>query len=327
MGALEFLLCLALSAVRTTLRRALRGPLLPSWSWTYEVVTGAQKRFNRRVALRSPRAQRRAWNALKARGGALRQVTTRQQSVGGVSVLWFTPKAQPSGAVVLYLHGGGFMYGSAGTHGELCARLAVAASARIAFICYRLAPEHPFPAALDDADEAYRALLRTGVSPGDIVLAGDSAGGNLVLALMIRLRDAERQLPAGGVLISPWVDLCAQGGSLDRNARYDWAEPWMFRCWADAYLGGANPGNACASPARADLNAVPPLHISVGGAEMLLDQVLAFAEQAQQAGVDVTVACEPERVHQWLFLTQLFPQFQTGIDRIGQFIRRCAGGG
>ena len=99
----------------------------------------------------------------------------------------------------------------------------------------------------------------------------------------------------------------------------------MFRCWAEAYLGGADADNACASPARADFTGVPPLHISIGGAEMLLDQVLTFAEQARQAGVDVTVAREPERVHQWLFLTQLFPQFQTGIDRIGQFIRRCTG--
>ena len=322
MGALQFAVWLLVSAVIVTLRRARRGPLLPSWSWGYEVITRAQKRFHERVARRPPLAERRAWEALQARGRALAQVTMREDALGGVRVLWLAPRGHESAdSVVLYLHGGAFMYGSERSHGELCARVALAARARLAFASYRLAPEHRFPAALDDAVAVYRSLLEGGVPASQVVVAGDSAGGNLALALLVALRNRKQQLPAGAVLISPCVDLTATGGSLERHEPYDWASPWMFERWATEYVGDADAADPLASPALADLHGLPPLLIPIGTKEMLYDQVLALADKARAAGVEVTLDPEPDRVHLWLALAERFPEFQATFDRIGQFVR------
>ena len=224
-------------------------------------------------------------------------------------------------SVVLYLHGGAFMYGSERSHGELCARVALAARARLAFASYRLAPEHRFPAALDDAVAVYRSLLEGGVPASQVVVAGDSAGGNLALALLVALRNRKQQLPAGAVLISPCVDLTATGGSLERHEPYDWASPWMFERWATEYVGDADAADPLASPALADLHGLPPLLIPIGTKEMLYDQVLALADKARAAGVEVTLDPEPDRVHLWLALAEMFPEFQATFDRIGQFVR------
>jgi monoterpene epsilon-lactone hydrolase len=321
-GALEFAVCLLVSAVAVTLSRFKRGPLLPNWSWGYEVITRAQKRFHSRVARRSPLAERRAWNALRTRGAGLARVATREDESGTVRVLWLEPRDHDSESVVLYLHGGGFMYGSERSHGELCARLALAARARVALVFYRLVPEARFPAALDDAISAYRALFQAGVPPTRVIVAGDSAGGNLALSLLIALRDRTEPLPAGAVLISPWVDLTAHGGSLERHELYDWASPWTFERWAAEYLEGADASEPRASPGLAELSGLPPLYISIGTAEMLHDQVLALAERAREAGVDVTLEAVKNRVHLWLTLADMFPEFQDSFDRMGRFVQQ-----
>lgn len=320
MGALEFLGCLLTGVVLVTFRRLLYGPLLPRWSWGYEVITTAQKRFHERVATRTPQAERRAWSALQARGAPLRKVMRQRQELGGVRVTWFTPAARSSRAVMLYLHGGGFMYGSERSHGELCARLALRTGARVALIDYRLAPEHPFPAALDDALEVYTALIAEHTPPSRLVVAGDSAGGNLALALLLALRERGVDLPASAVLISPWVDLSARDGSLRENSRYDWASPWMFERWARAYLGKASADEPLASPARAHLTGLPPLLVTVGTAEMLYDQVVTFVEAARGAGVEVSFEPVADRVHLWLSLTEIFPEFESSFGRIADFI-------
>jgi len=321
------LLYLGFGAVRVTLARLRRGPLRPSWPWGYEVMIFAQKAFNARVARRSPQGERRAWDAMKAVGPSLRRVGVTSHWHAGIEHLWFTPTqvARDTAArVILYLHGGAFAYGSRRSHGELVAELALAAQARVLFPHYRLAPEHPFPAALDDAAAAYRSLLAAGADPSSIVIAGDSAGGNLALSLLLTLRDRGEPLPAAAVLISPWVDLAARGGSLERHQPFDWAEPWIFERWAKSYLGSTPASTPYASPALAPLHGLPPLLVVIGSAEMLYDQVVALVDAARHAGTDARLDTTPDMVHLWMSLSSWFPGFAAVTQRMGDFIRAHA---
>lgn len=214
------------------------------------------------------------------------------------------------------------MYGSEPSYRELCASLALTCEASVLFVDYRLAPEHPFPAAYDDAVAVYRTLVASGVPVERIVLMGDSAGGNLVLAVLAHLRSEQLPKPAVAVALCPWVDLAASGGSLDRHAAFDWAEPWMFERWRDHYLGGAAATDPRASPAHAGLVGLPPLFIAVGSAEMLYDQVVGFATRARQAGVELTLEVGEDRAHVWHTLTTFFPEIEKDIERIGSFVRQ-----
>lgn len=303
-------------------QRLRRGPLRPGWSYGYEVVTRAQKRFHERVARLTPQEERRAWASLKAPYPSLQKVVRTETTLGGVRSVELVPKEKTeSKRVVLYLHGGNFMHGSEASHGELCARIALAAGARLVLPLYRLAPEHPFPASIDDSVAVYRALLGAGVAPADIALAGDSAGGNFALAVLLALRDRGEPLPARGVLISPCLDLADRAGSMLSNEPYDWASAWMFERWQREYLAGQDPESPLATPAWADLHGLPPLLLQVGTAELLHDQVRAFSARAKAAGVDATFEPEPERAHMWHALAPMFPEFQSSIDRIGQYLR------
>lgn len=330
------MLYLGVGVVRVTRARLRRGPLRPSWPWGYEVMIYAQKAFNARVARRSLQGERRAWSALKAAGPSLRSVRVTSHRHAGIEHVWFTRAAQSNGQgsaaahpdtperVILYLHGGAFAYGSQRSHGELVAELVLAAQARALFPLYRLAPEHPFPAALDDATAAYESLLAAGVAPSSIVVAGDSAGGNLALSLLLRLRDRGAPLPAAGLLISPWVDLTARGGSLERHQPFDWAEPWIFERWAKSYLG-STPANApYASPGLAPLHGLPPLLVVVGSAEMLYDQVVALVDAARDAGTDARLDTTPDMVHLWMSLSPWFSSFGAVTQRMGEFVRAHA---
>lgn len=314
---------LFVSLVSVAVARFRRGPLLPTWRFGYEVLTQAQKRFHERVARLAPLAERRAWASLKGSNPSRNRVIRSRSSLAGCEVVQIVPRDRPSPArVILYLHGGSFMYGSEQSHGELCSRIAVAAEARLVFLVYRLAPEHPFPAALDDARSAFCALLDAGVAPADLVVAGDSAGGNLALSLLLTLRSATLPFPAAAILISPWVDLTDRSGSMTANESYDWASPWMFDRWQREYLAGKNAEAPLASPALADLHGLPPLLIQVGTAELLHDQVTAVAKRAREANVEVTLAEFEHRAHLWHALTPVFPEFQASIDQIGSYVLR-----
>src|SRR5215510_2471576 len=199
---------------------------------------------------------------------------------------WLRPPSAVAGRVVLYLHGGGYVIGSPRSHRHLAAAIASASAAIALVLDYRLAPEHPFPAAVDDAVVAYHWLLDQGIAPGHIVVAGDSAGGGLTVATLLALRDRGRPLPAGGVCISPWVDLTCSGASYTTRAERD---PIVKREsvveMARAYLGRTDAKTPLASPLHADLRGLPPLLIQVGGDEVLLDDSTQLAGQAKAAGV------------------------------------------
>ena len=240
---------------------------------------------------------------------------------GGVPAEWITTPQATDGRVICYLHGGGYTMGSVNTHRELVSRLSRAAGARALAVDYRLAPEHPFPAAVEDATTAYRWLLGTGVDPAGVVIAGDSAGGGLTAATLVALRDAGDPLPAAGVCLSPWVDLEGIGESMTTKAE---ADPMVQRDelldMAKAYLGGADPRTPLAAPLYADLTGLPPLLIQVGTAETLLDDATRLAARARAAGVDVTLEPWEDMIHVWHFMASMLPEGQQAIDRIGEFI-------
>jgi acetyl esterase/lipase len=219
----------------------------------------------------------------------------------------------------------GYVIGSINTHRDLASRLSLAAAARVLLIDYRLAPEHPFPAAVDDATAAYRWLLSSGADPSHMVIAGDSAGGGLTVATLVALRDAGTPLPAAGVCLSPWVDLECSGESMTTKAA---ADPMVRRDglmkMAEWYLAGQPPRTPLAAPLYADLSGLPPLLIQVGTAEVLLDDSTRLAERARKAGVTVTLEPWEDMIHVWQAFAALLPEGRQAIDRIGEFITQQA---
>ncbi len=241
---------------------------------------------------------------------------------GGVPAEWVRPEATRVDHVVLYLHGGGYVLGSPRTHRLLVARLARACDAQGLTVDYRLGPEHPYPAAVDDAVASYRWLLETGVAPGKIVIAGDSAGGGLTAAALVALRDAGIPLPAAAVCISPWTDLTLTAPSMSSKAASD---PMVSRetlaPMAEAYLHGADPATPLASPVFAELAGLPPLLIHVGGREVLLDDATRLAERARAAGVAVTLEAWDEMIHVWHAFSPIIPEADDAVAKIGTFVR------
>ncbi len=225
--------------------------------------------------------------------------------------------------VILYLHGGGYCVGSPRTHRDFAWRLSAASAARVLLPDYRRAPEHPFPTAVDDAVAAYRWLLVEGIDPAHLVIAGDSAGGGLALAALVRLRDEGERLPAAAALLSPWVDLALTGNSLQSKAAEDPVlSPAQLQEFAELYLGDADPRTPLASPLYADLAGLPPLLIQAGGAEILLDDAVRLAERAEAAGVEVTLDVWPEMIHVWQGFAGFLPEGQTAVTKLGAFIRK-----
>lgn len=241
--------------------------------------------------------------------------------LGGVPAEWIVAPGAKDDRVILYLHGGGYVMGSINTHRAMMARISRSAKARVLAVDYRLAPEHPFPAGLDDATAAYRWLLDQGYQPGKIVISGDSAGGGLTFATLVALRDENIPLPAAAVPISPWTDLAATGESLKTRAE---ADPMVGNeglvPMARHYAGDEDLKHPLVSPLYAELHDLPPLLIHVGDAEILLDDSTRIAERAKAAGVDVTLEVWPEMVHVWHVFAKLLPEAQQAIDRIGEFV-------
>ena len=245
---------------------------------------------------------------------------------GSVPAYWVEAPGAKADKVILYLHGGGYVLGSIRSHGELISRIARATGRRALAPMYRLAPEHPFPAAVDDAVAAYRWLLAEGARAENIVIAGDSAGGGLTMATLLSLRDAGDPLPLAAACLSPWVDLEASSGSIAERAHLDpIIEKSGLLKMAAHYLRGGDPRHPLASPIHADLTGLPPLFIQVGTAEVLYDDAVRLAERARLAGVDVTLDAWDEMLHVWHVFAML-PEAKRAIERLANFIRERDGG-
>ena len=271
----------------------------------------------------TPLAEQREGYEAFARGYPAEQgVAVDPVVAGGVPAAWFTAPGARGDRVVLYFHGGGYVTGSVTTHQAITSRLSGTAAARVLALDYRLAPEHPFPAAVDDAVSAYRWLLAEGYEPGHIALAGDLAGGGLVVACLVALRERGVALPAAGVPISPWVDLTGETGWRAADPATD---PMVLAQALDLmtrdYVGGGNPRDPLAAPIHADLGGLPPLLIQVGRLEILLTDATLLAERARAAGVDVSLEIEEGAPHVWHHFAPRVPEAVEAIGRIGTFLQ------
>jgi epsilon-lactone hydrolase len=255
--------------------------------------------------------------------------TVEPADAGGVPAEWVIAAGIDSIRVLLYLHGGAYQAGSPAMLRRMVALISAAAQVRVLSVAYRLAPEHPFPAAVDDALTAYRFLLDGGADPAAIAIAGDSSGGGLALATLVALRDAGDRLPAAAVAMSPWTDLALTGESLITRADADvMIKPDGIRESAATYLAGADPRHPHASPLYAGLHGLPPLLIQVGDAEVILDDSTRFAARARAAGGDVTLEVWDQMPHVWQAFAGLLPESDQAIERIGGWLRaRFAGHG
>jgi monoterpene epsilon-lactone hydrolase len=240
----------------------------------------------------------------------------------GVPAEWTVTPTADASRVILYLHGGGYVSGSIASHRSMVSELGLATEARTLALGYRLAPEAPFPAAADDAMAGYRFLINSGIAPGNIVLSGDSAGGGLVMATLLALRDAGAPMPAGALVISPWVDLEQTGPSIVGKEAVD---PMISKAYLDdlasKYLNGADPSALRASPLLADLHGLPPLLVQVGTAETLLDDATRLAAKAGAADVRVTLSVWPEMIHVWHLFHPRLCEARAAIAEAGTWMK------
>lgn len=247
-------------------------------------------------------------------------VRVREVDAGGIAAERILPRAASGDRHILYLHGGGYVGGSPEVYRPLVGRIAEAAGAELLCPDYRLAPEHPFPAALDDAVAVYEWLLAEGIAPQRLAVAGDSAGGGLAFALLLRLRDMGRPLPAAVAALSPWTDLALTGASLQLHAAADpMLHPQDVAPVANWYLAGADPRHPWASPLYGDPSGLPPALIQVGGDEILHDDAIRMADRLRAAGGIVELEVWPRMPHVWHLFAAVMPEARRAIGRIGRF--------
>ncbi|MFA5436141.1 MAG: alpha/beta hydrolase [Candidatus Neomarinimicrobiota bacterium] len=242
--------------------------------------------------------------------------------INGVRCQWLIPPDGPEDRVLLYLHGGGFVFGLTPMHLKMAAALALLLNTRILMPDYRLAPEHPFPAAPDDCEKVYLWLLKQGIPAGNIVLAGDSAGGNLVLSLMMKVRDNGAALPAAAALLSPAVKL--GGGTSRPEFRDPLLPPKAMQFYTRSYVGKHDPRDPLISPLYGDLRALPPLLIHAGEDEILCDDARQLAEKARAAGAEAKLEIFPRMWHVWQLFPAL-PQARQSLDAIAAFLKSHIG--
>jgi monoterpene epsilon-lactone hydrolase len=265
---------------------------------------------------------RARYEKLAAMMGGAPDAKVEKVDAGGVPSEWVSAPGVDATRAVLYLHGGGYAIGSLNTHRRLAYDISAAASARVLVIDYRLAPEHPFPAAVEDAAKAWRWLLAQGLSPGRLAIAGDSAGGGLTIATLVNLRGQKLALPACAVAISPWIDLDGTGTSMTARSAMDPMVQKPGLDWmAGMYLAGKDSKTPLAAPMHADLKGLPPILIQVGSAETLLDDATRLAEKLHNAGGEVRLAVWPNQLHVFPFFAPILSEGRDGCVEIGNFIR------
>lgn len=256
-----------------------------------------------------------------------RGVAVRTTAIAGVAAEWNAPRDAVTDKRILYLHGGGFVSGSPRTHRGIAGRLARAVGARVVVPDYRLAPEHPFPAGLDDAAAVYRALIATGTPPEKLAVVGDSAGGNLVFALLLKLKQEGAPMPAAAVGLSPFVDLTGSGDSLRENALRD---PLLhvsgFPTVVSAYAPGHDTRDPLLSPLFGDLSGLPPCLIQCGSDEILLDDAVRLQRALEKAGVHAQLEVWTQMPHVWQAFARLIPEARSALTRVAGFLSDRLGG-
>ena len=282
-------------------------------------VQGIYQGWNRETTIRQMRDD---WDAAFWSGSIAAR--TQDDSADGVAVRWVNASQAAGNRVLMYLHGGGFKMGSLKSHHDFMARLSLAADCRVLGVSYRLAPEHIFPAQLDDTLSAYRWLLSSGHRPDNIILAGDSAGGCLVASALLALRDNGERLPAAAVMLSALTDLEAGGDSYANCAAQDPIHNRkLIQTLARQYLGaGGDARNPLASPLHGELHGLPPLLLHVGSRETGLDDSVQFAAKAQAAGVTVRLVNWPGMIHFFQQFAGQLPEARSAIEDICNFLNQ-----
>lgn len=222
---------------------------------------------------------------------------------------------------MLYLHGGGYVIGGLESHTAMATHIARASACDVLLIDYRLAPEHRFPAAVDDAVAAYRWLLEQGTDPGTLVIGGDSAGGGLTVATLLRLREEGAPLPAAAVVISPWADLELAETSREGADADPMVDVVSLRWMRDLYMGDADPRDPCATPLNGELHGLPPILVQVGEHEILLSDSRRLAASIRRAGGEVELQEWPGMVHVWHFFAGAVPEADSAVDSLGTWVR------
>ncbi|MGB2636810.1 MAG: alpha/beta hydrolase [Candidatus Acidiferrum sp.] len=320
-GPFRYRLCcaaeLSQSLLEVATRRALKGPRLPGWNWFIELATQMLKRqMLAAFRMRDVKESRRYLDSILISSPALSEVNITPVVREKFSGSWYVGKHTAPALTVLYFHGGGYSFYPR-AYANFIALFTMAAKSRIFALDYRLAPEHPFPAQLEDAFSAYRWLLEKGVDPDSLILAGDSAGGNLTLALLLAIRESKVPLPALAVALSPPTD---SQTDLIANWEFDWIEKRMLDQWADWFCDAAERRNPLVSPLWADLAGLPPIYIQAGRAEILYDSILAFADRARKQGADVVLETWEDMNHDFQMFGLESPQSAEALRRIGQVI-------
>lgn len=324
------------ATLRTTVRRLRRGPRRPGWSFRYEALVELLRiQFGVDAspqAIPSPRSlerMRRSMDEVGAREVTRDRTVREKLELGGVPALRVLPKrhgsleALPTHGTVLYLHGGGYVLGSTRSHLGLFASLAHTAHTEVFGIDYRLAPEHPCPAGIEDACAAYEALLENR-RPEEIVIAGDSAGGGLTAATLCAIRDAGLPMPAGGALLSPWLDLTHESPA--KRTRYDFIFPEQSTSFREAYGATLGLDDPRVSPVNAELENLPPLLVLAGGVEAIADDSARFAERVRARGGQVELVIEPHEIHVYPMFSDVSPRAQSGLAKLARFVRTRTGG-
>lgn len=287
---------------------------------TVDQIAGEILALYKRWTPETPLAQRRAdWDALFAVEAAVKRLDIFD--IDGLRAAWIQPEGQAREGVLLVLHGGGFQVGSLETHADLAARVADACGRPALLVDYRLLPEHPFPAALDDACAAFRYLEGAGHAASSVAMLGDSAGANLAIATVLRRQMAGEAMPAALALLSPWTDMAARGKSYEtRSAADPIHQRGMMLRMAKAYLAGADPASPLASPLLADIRAFPATLVQVGDRETILDDARDFAAKLDDAGCDVRCEVWPGMIHVFQQFPDRLPEARKAIASIGEFL-------
>ena len=254
------------------------------------------------------------------------EVETETVNAGGVAAEWVTYAGVAEDSVLMYLHGGGYVFGGPDSHRDLAWRLGREIGCRVLVVDYRLAPASPFPVAVEDATAAWRWLLDEGYRPEKLILGGDSAGGGLAVSLMVNARNLGLPQPMAASLLSPWADLALTGDSLEFNAERDaMLAPETLAWFASNYLGERDPKAPLASPIYADLTGLPPVQVLVGDTEVLLSDSQRLVEKLREDGGEATLSVYPGMPHVFPLFAALVPEARQGLSEIATFLRQAAG--
>jgi epsilon-lactone hydrolase len=300
-------------------------PSIRSYFFEKGIKLSVKRALRKGLSNRAMDEQRQMLDTVARKLGKLpKNCKVEKLQIEGLYAEWISPKNTVEDKVILYLHGGGYAFCSATTHRPLAASIGKAAGVKVLFPEYRLAPEHPFPAAIDDAVNVYHWLLRQGYQPSNIIFAGDSAGGGLSVAAALVLRDQNESLPRALVCLSPWVDLTSSGESYRKNNEVD---PYLtlpgVKDAARMYAGKENPlDHPLISPVFADLTGLPPLYIQAGNHEILQSDAELLAHQARKAGVKVSLKVWDGMWHVWQISGPRLPEAKKAISEMGDYIKK-----